>query len=447
MAKALITKRAVDALTPEERQFVLWDSKVAGFGVLCLPSGRKSYVYQYRLGGKSSRATIGAHGSPWTPDNARAYALDIAEKVRKGIDPNAAKNAEIKATKAQKAAEREEDRLEKELAFSAFATRFLEYGLTDAKPRTVTDYRQTLDLYVLPHLKNKPLPAITRADVARMLDAIPASKAATRRLVFAITRRLFNWARAIGEIEQVPFEGMPAPRAAPSRDRVLIDAELRLALMAAESMDEPFGPMFQMIFATGQRREEVAGMDWNEIDRANAIWTLPSHRSKNDDANIVPLNRLAMAALERMASRENRMERKGTDGWPAKGFVFSYTGATAITGFSKGKARLDSAMLDIARNEAKEAGLNPDDCELQPWRLHDARRTLATGLQRLGVRFEVTEAVLNHRSGRSQSGVAAVYQRHDWGPEKRAALDAWAEHCDRLLNPADISANVVALHG
>jgi hypothetical protein len=80
---------------------------------------------------------------------------------------------------------------------------------------------------------------------------------------------------------------------------------------------------------------------------------------------------------------------------------------------------------------------------MEPWKVHDLRRTLATGFQKLGVRFEVTEAVLNHTSG-SKGGVAGVYQRHDWAEEKRAALDAWASHVDRLVTGTDKS-NVISL--
>ena len=96
----------------------------------------------------------------------------------------------------------------------------------------------------------------------------------------------------------------------------------------------------------------------------------------------------------------------------------------------------------LASKDAADIG--SDLITVAPWRIHDARRTLATGFQRLGVRFEVTEAVLNHVSGASRSGVAAVYQRHEWADEKRAALNAWAEFIDRLVNPAD-GDNVVPL--
>jgi integrase len=220
----------------------------------------------------------------------------------------------------------------------------------------------------------------------------------------------------------------------------LSDDETALAFRASASLAYPFGPMFELLIATGQRREEAAGLDWSELDRAKALWTLPRERAKNDESNIVPLNRLAISALDRAAGRG--LER--TTDWPRKGLVFTTTGSAPVSGHSKAKAKLDARMLAIARQEALDASQDVDDVLLAPWRLHDARRTLATGLQRLGVRFEVTEAVLNHVSG-SRSGIAGVYQRHGWGPEKRAALDAWGAHIEALLDPALAAGNVIQL--
>jgi integrase len=78
------------------------------------------------------------------------------------------------------------------------------------------------------------------------------------------------------------------------------------------------------------------------------------------------------------------------------------------------------------------AGAGPS---LPHWTIHDLRRTFATGLQRLGIRLEVTEAILNHVSG-SRGGVTGIYQRHDWATEKRAALDAWAAHVVSIVGGA-----------
>jgi integrase len=447
MPTGFITKRSVDKCGPQQRQFILWDGgdgAVKGFGLLVLPSGVKSYVYQYRLGGragKTRRYTIGRHGSPWTPEKARVRAKALAEQVRKGEDPLIAQRATVAAQDRAAQAAREQERRTRELAFDAYATRFVEHGIrSDARDRTRADYAGILRTHVSPVLKAKPLPDITRADVVRVLDRIPAKQPAVRRIVFAVLRKLMNWAVSRGDIAKSPMDGMATPVAPASRDRVLSDAELAIVLEAAGRMGALFGPLYRLLFATGQRREEVAGLNWAELDRESATWTLPRERSKNGEANIIPLNRLALAALDGLAHANGA----GDAIWPRKGLVFTMTGATGVSGFSRAKSRLDALTATIAAERAAEAGQDPDSFTVAPWRLHDARRTLATGLQRLGVRFEVTEAVLNHVSG-SRGGVAGVYQRHGWTHEKRVALDAWADHCDRLQSPERDATNIVPL--
>lgn len=488
MTTAFITKRAVDACQPGDRQFVLWDGgerAVKGFGLLVLPTGSKSYVYQFRLGGRAGRLrryTIGKHGSPWTPDSAREHAKKLAEQVRLGIDPIDAMRNEITARERARSHAEDEARRNRELAFTAYASDFLRLGLkSTTRKRTREGYASTLANHISPVLGGKPLPFIRKADIVRVMDRIPVGQPAVRRITFAVMRMLFNWALGRGDIAASPLEGMNAPPLVASRDRVLSDYELAIALRAAGQMEAPFGPLYQMLFATGQRREEVAGMKWTELDREAALWTLPGTRAKNGEANLVPLNRHAIAALdraaasvavdlallelEREAAKAGRKVRPAervsvaqkaegvalaelaTDKrkWPSRGLVLTSTGETHVSGYSRAKARLDALMLAEARRDAAEAGDDPEAVELAPWRVHDARRTLATGLQRLGIRFEVTEAVLNHVSGASRGGVAAVYQRHGWGPEKRAALDAWATHCHRLVSPPDGTVNVVEL--
>jgi integrase len=204
---------------------------------------------------------------------------------------------------------------------------------------------------------------------------------------------------------------MSAPAALTARDRILSDDELVASWHASGNLGFPFGPMFRLLIATGQRREEVAGMDWSEIDFGDKVWTIPAVRSKNRLAHIVPLNALALDMLSALPER------------PAAGLVFSVTGKSAPSGWSKAKARLDALMIGHLETGQSLVG----------WRTHDLRRTVATGLQRLGVRFEVTEAVLNHVSG-ARAGVAGVYQRHNWAPEKRQALDRWGQAVHALVS-------------
>lgn len=428
MAVGSITKQAVDCLKPSGREEYLWDSKLSGFGVKVMPSGAKSYLVQYRMGGRGAptrRYTLGKHGAPWTPAKAREEAERILTEVRKGADPQ-----EGKAKKRQEAVD---------LAFDKYAERFLRlYGERNWREKTLADSKRFLTGEKSPArevLGKKPLPTITRSDVAAVLDHVPATSPGYARNLYSVLRKMFTWAVSRGDIDRSPFEGFQGPRPVDSRDRVLSDDELRLVWLGSQQMEYPFGPFYRLLMASGQRREEVSAISWQELNRDRIEWTLPASRSKNGKANVVPLNALAAKLLDEIA---------GADGWPLKGYVFITTGESPVSGFSKAKKRLDGLMLEIARNEAEGRAADRDSAMVEPWRVHDLRRTFATGMQRLGVRFEVTEAILNHVSG-ARSGVAGVYQRHDWKEEKRAALNAWADFCGRLLSPADGAGNVVPL--
>ena len=178
-------------------------------------------------------------------------------------------------------------------------------------------------------------------------------------------------------------------------------------------------------------------MGWAELDRATATWVIPASRAKNGSAHIVPIAADVVAELDRLALAiqiKAKAEAPDAKRWPKAGLVLTTTGRTPISGITKAKAALDEA---ITKARADQGGA------LSAWRIHDIRRTMATGFQRLGIRFEVTEATLNHVSG-ARGGVAGIYQRHDWRDEKRTALEAWARHVAVILKPAP-AANVVPL--
>jgi integrase len=433
MPSGKIQKSTVDACQPGEKQVLLWDSKDTGFGLLVLPSGVKSYVFQYRLGGKQGktrRYTIGRHGA-WTADGARKRAQELRAQVVRGIDPIDAEKATFAERERAQAAKAEAERLLQELAFAAYVDDFIGKALSNGKrDRTKDLYAQSLRSHAVPVLKQKPIPQIRKADINKVLDKIPSEQPAVRRNVFAVLRILFNWAIDRGDIEASPMASMKAPAAAESRDRVLSDEELSLAVRAADTLGAPFGPLYRLIFMTGQRRDECAAASWQEFNREAAIWTLLADRTKNGEAHIVPLAPALVSILDRLAGQEGAEEPK----WPRRGLLFSTErGKEHVKGYSRAKARLDTAIAELAVEDAEKAGDGAKPVQVGPWRIHDARRTLATGFQRLGIRFEVTEAVLNHVSGASRSGIAAVYQRHNWADEKRAALYAWAEHIERLL--------------
>ena len=400
MATGKITRRTLDALQSSRVAGFLWDDDLKGFGVRVLASGGASYVVQYRMGGreaKTKRYTIGVHGSPWTPATARGEAERLLIMVAQGTDP-------VDADKKRR-------REAVDLAFSNYSDRFA--GACKGKGwRTLVD--RSLRLHIKPVLGSKALPTITRIDVVEIFDRMPTAQAANRRNVFAVLRRLFKWAIGRGDLERSPMEGMETPPPVKPRERWLSDDEIRRIWLQAPKCHRCFGPIVRLLIMTGQRHEEVTGLDWSELDRDGRECRLTGERTKNGEPTTVPLNDLAVAELDGVAKSER---------WPRRGRVFPTATGAGFTAHAKGKRTLDKLIE------------NDGDEPLPPWRLHDLRRTLATGFQRLGVRFEVTEAVLNHLSG-SRAGVAGIYQRHDWRDEKREALRTWNEHISTVLRDA-----------
>lgn len=401
MATGKISKRTVDSLPVGPKENYLWDTDLKGFGAKITAAGSISYIIQFRMGGreaKTRRFTIGTHGSPWTPTTARLEAERLLVIVAQGIDPVDA--------------EKQRRREAVDLAFSNYADLFARSCKRDGWRRLV---ERSIRLYLKPTFGMKPLPAITKVDVVSVLDQMPPEQVANRRNVFAVMRRLFRWAVSRGDIDRSPMEGMETPPAVKPRERWLKDGELRHIWNATPECHPCFGPIVRLLIVTGQRREEVSGMNWQELSRFERLWTLPGSRTKNGEPNSIPLNDLAIAELDRQA--------RG-DKWPRKGRIFATATGAGFTGYAKGKVKLDSAIEERCGEP------------LDAWRLHDLRRTLATNFQRLGVRFEVTEAVLNH-VGSSRAGVAGIYQRHDWKDEKRQALDAWNDHLAMVLSEAE----------
>jgi len=450
MAKAPITKRTVDASVPKDAEYIVWDDggkeTVKGFGLKVTPAGSKVYLYQYRLArpGMAERTnprkyTIGKHGN-LTPDQARARAKELAAMVDRGIDP---RQAELDAALAQDEAKRladEQAKLDGELLFEKVAADWLIEYEEHHSPSSVGQAKVSVNKYLTPKLAGKPMPSIKKADIQAAIDAIPTKQKATRQQVYAYASILWRWAHQKDKIADNPVPNMAKPPVPEKRDRVLTEDELEVVWKAALALREPFGSFYRLLILTGQRREEVGGMNWAELNRPNASWTIPANRAKNGHPHFVPLAPAVVAELDNLAAlAHQRMKNAKAVAceWPKVGCVVSTTGRHALSCFSQAKSELDEVVTKMA--VVKEA--------VMPWRVHDLRRTVSTNLQKLGVRLEVNEAVLNHISG-SKSGIAGVYQLYNWADEKREALNEWAaavaaiaasKRSDQMLDEAGVS--------
>ncbi|WP_017182119.1 tyrosine-type recombinase/integrase [Sphingobium xenophagum] len=422
MAIGKITKRAVDAVAipPAGKRHHLWDDSVKGFGLMVTDRGARSYILQYRIGGRGNptrRVTIGKHGSPWTPDTARNRASELLEQVRRKVDPYDASRAVAEAAKAEKESRAALAVVLSRLAFDTVADNFIA-GYAKKSIKRWKEYEGVILRDLKPAFGSTPLPTLTAADISDLLDRIGERGSSTALRAYNVLRAIDAYAlekeKRHYKAAQSPLSDVQRPGTVAKRERHLTDDELLAVWHAAGGMGWPFLPIVRLLILTGQRLREVAHMQWRELDLKAATWLIPGERTKNGQSTLVPLSPEALAILADLPNIKNDRD-----------LVFPSSSGTALSAFSKPKAKLDATIMAGMRERAIEAGNDPDTLELVDWRFHDLRRTLAVGCQRMGVPVEVTEEILNHRSG-TRDGIVGVYQVYRFQDEKAEALKKWA---------------------
>jgi integrase len=395
-----------------------------GLYFIVQPSGVKSWALRYRRrsDGKAIKHTIGGYPAVTLKD-ARTAATVLRAEIERGADPHGVRIAARRQTVDD--------------SFEAVARRYIAdlqrrqkrswewyarlLGLApNGSPETLdiirdgsADRRGRRRVSFVDRWGARRIGDITDTDIVHALDQVSGHAPITANRLHAVLSSLFGWARGKRLVASNPCTGLDRPAEERSRDRVLDDKELRKVWLAASELGHPHVGIVRLLILTGQRRNEIAALRWSEIDLAERALHLPAARTKNGRPHDVPLSASALAiiaGLPRLIGAEH---------------VFTVR-RKPIVNFSHMKARLDAAS------------------GVTDWTLHDLRRTVASGLQRLGVRLEVTEALLNHRSG-SMAGIVGVYQRHDYADEKRDALARWADHVDAMVSGR--KANVVTLRG
>jgi integrase len=388
-----LSRRAVDtlALPPGKREAIFFDDDLPGFG-LRLQGDSRRYVVQYKIGAKHRRVTLGSTAAV-ALDAARKSAGDILAAVRLGHDP---------------AGDKAEARLRAVDVCGTAMRRYLVHQKTKLRPLSYKiSERVLLDRWKCFH--ETALAKVDKRAIAQCLGEIASSRgpvaADTSRKVLS---SFFAWAIGEGLVDINPVIGTTR-RGAQDRDRVLSERELAEIWHALP--DSVYGTTIKLLMLTGQRREEIGGLRWSEIDLPGKVIRLPAERVKNNTAHDVPLSAQVMGLLQAQPQQIGLQD-----------FVF---GTVGRIGFSVPKRELDARI-----NAARAAhGLAP----MAPWVVHDLRRSVATRMaEKLDIDPHIVEAVLNHVGGHKR-GVAGVYNKATYERRKREALERWGAHVETLV--------------
>lgn len=409
MAKAKrLTEAGVDRARPNGKRAEYADSVAPGLRLVVQPGGGKSWAARIRVNGKQIKITIGPYPAI-TLSEARKKALAVAQCAQRGEDPRHVE-AEAKANTVEQVVK--------------------EWIRRDQKERGRKSWYEIERLFardVNSRIGSRPVSGVTLRQVDTIITRVWDRAPTQGRRLHAYLHRFFRWAKGKGFVESNPLEGVQKPGKERKRDRVLSDGELAEVWKACAAEGWPYGEFVQALILTGCRAGTKAAsrsetgllkLRWSEV-KEDRIEFKPD-RMKTGVGHVVPLSGMA---------------RELMSGWPRFAnceYVFTAYGKAPYSAGHHPKQRLDG-RINAARGEDAEP--------IEPWTLHDIRRTVATGLQKLKVDYEVRRAVLGH----AVQGMGGVYDRHDLFEEKKEALEVWARHVEGLLS--DEPAKIIELRG
>jgi integrase len=399
MARVKFTNRFVEKKTPPsqgQKQADYWDADTPGLGLRIGHGGRRTFHIIVRINGKQRRYNLGIYPE-MTLKEAREAAIRVRGDARKGIDPKEREQEERRTAERARAH-----------TFGSVAAEFIEGHAKRVAPKSWGTLERRISRS-LSEWSELPISSITRSDVRQLFNNKARNSPIEANRILTLIKQIFEWA-----IDEEILDVSPArritPEEEPSRDRVLTDDEIEAVWQAFVAEGYPFGPLFQLLLITGQRRSEVAGIRRSEI--RGDEWHLPSSRSKSGRVHLVPLSPMAIELLGQLPNTGDCY------------FSSGHVGDNPVNGLSVAKKRCEKR------------------CRVEDWRLHDLRRTVATNMRRLRVDRLTVSKVLNHAEG----GVTQIYDRYAADPEKREALERWATHLKGLVS-GEIGADVVDLRG
>jgi len=385
MANRTLTDIAIQNLKPRAKRYEKPDPGARGLRVVVQPTGRKSFAVRYRnAAGRARKLTLPAG---ITLAAARKLAADALLEVAQGRDPGSAKRDARRS-----AGVRGDDTVER------LAAEFIEkHAKRHTRPSSIRATEGAFRNIILPAWGCRTVHEIERRDVIELLDGVAEDRPILANRTRAVLSRFFAWLAERDIITASPSVGVKPPSAEVVRDRVLDDAELRRLWLASDAVGGNAGAYTKLLILTGQRRSEVAGLRWNEVD--GDVLALPAERMKGRQAHIVPLSTQTADIIAAQTEIDD--------------FVL---GSALRWHFHHVKQALDIHMGNTPK-----------------WVIHDIRRSVASGMAKIGIAVPVIEKILAHKSGTFR-GIVGTYQRHSFLPEMATAMQKWADHVEQLVS-------------
>jgi integrase len=369
-----LTQAVVDRMRAPAERTEISDHLLPALRLIVQPSGARSWAVRTRVHGKPCKLTVG-NAQVIGITEAREKARELLREVAAGKDPRQAKR--------EKAAD----------TLGAVADQYLRHVVATRRPRTQEECRRHLNQHWRP-LHHRPLAELTRREIAaRLLELKDDHGPVAANRARSVLSAMFTWAIGQGLVEVNPVTGT-SKNAERSRERVLSIEELR-AIWRATDGPGAYDAIIRLAALLGARKGEIGAMMWGEVDLDRALWSIPGSKTKNGQAHQVPLSEQALEIIK-------AQPRHGE-------YVFGARGDAPFSGWSRCKRRLDKR------------------CGIAEWDVHDLRRSFVTHLCEIGVAPHVVESAVNHVSGH-RAGVAGVYNKSTYWPERVRALQQWADH-------------------
>ena len=392
----LDTKTVASLQLGDKSDQIFFDDELPRFGLRLRKTtdGKvsRNWVVQYRQDGRQRRHKLGS-ADVVRAEDARKAAVKILSRVHLGQDPQ-----------GEKADRRSKDAY----TFNFVAAEYLadrKSDINSPRPRTqVENSRYLTGVYFRP-LHHVAMDRIELHDIATCLRTIKRdSGVVSANRAGSVVAALCRWSMRNGYIKINPAIDINKYDEIP-RDRVLSDAELA-AIWNAASDGDTFSKIVKLLMLTGCRRKEVGDMAESEFNRNTGVWTIPASRTKNKHAHALPLPPAAWEIIDTVPRPRG-----------SRDFLFGLRGDDGFNNWSKAKHIFDAKLGDAVGE----------------WKLHDLRRSVATGMADIGIQPHIIETVLNHRSGH-KSGVAGIYNRSSYDREVKTALALWADHIHSIAN-------------